>query len=291
MGERVLIGTIVYGAYVDIFEKVCLRSLFQPGNIPFLIEAGYQVEYTIYTRQDGEIDRLKEIARDNSRDGLEIKLEVIQNGNNYELLRKYISNGINVKSLFLNPDFFFGDGSLRNIIAYQFKNNMCLAALHVRVDYDKFQDRITAIGGNISNPQLVTIAMNCLHKSWGESFASESTNNCNASGSTTQQLTANLWAVTFRIPTIFLTNFTQPDISAISAFDHWDHVWPTKLMEDHRFKFIGSSDVFFAVELTKADNNIPAVQHNMQWNDNFHANTHHSEVNRNFLAIVRGDSG
>lgn len=290
MGEHILIGTIVYGEYVDIFEKVCLRSLLQTNNLPGLIADGYTFRHTIYTRQDGELDSLKRIAENTSRDGLKMEVEVIHDGNNYELLRKFIENGIdsNAKSLFINPDLFFGDGSLKHLLAYKFKNDMCLAALHMRVDYNGFQERIKMIKGNISNPQLVIIAMDCLHKSWGESFTSEDTNNSNASGSAIQKVGYNLWAITFRIPTVYLAKFTKDDLDNLSAFDHWDHEWPSRLMDQNRYKFIGSSDMFFAVELTKTDMNIPTVEHYRLWNDDFHVTKRHGETNRHFLAIVRG---
>ncbi len=291
MGERVLIGTIVYGEYIDIFETVCMRSLLQSGNIPSLIRDGYTFTHTIYTRQDGELNRLKRIAEEKSREGYRIVIDVIHDGANLLFLHKFIDDGIkaDAKSLFINPDLFFGNGSLKHLLAYKFKNDMCLAALHMRVDYGEFQEILKIIEGDVSNPQLVDIAMKCLHKSWSESFISDDTNNSNASGSAIEKVGNNLWAVTFRIPTVYLAKFTEKDRNDLSQFDFWDHEWPTQLMDANRYKFIGSSDMFFAVELTKTDTNIPTVEHYRRWNDDFHCSKKHSEVNRHFLAIVRGE--
>lgn len=290
MGERVLIGTIVYGEYIDIFETVCMRSLLQSGNIPSLIRSGYTFLHTIYTRQDGDINRLRRVAEEYSREGYEIVVDVIHDGANLLFLHKFIDDGIeaNAKSLFINPDLFFGDKSLKHLLGYKFKNDMCLAALHMRVDYGKFQEILKVTQGDISNPQLVDIAMGCLHKSWKESFTNEDTNNCNASGSSMQKVGDKLWAVTFRIPTIYLAKFNKDDRNDLSQFDHWDHEWPTQLMTANRYKFIGSSDMFFAVELTKTNANIPTVEHYRLWNDDFHCQKKHSEVNRHFLTVVRG---
>lgn len=291
MGERVLIGTIVYGEYIDIFETVCMRSLLQQGNIPSLVKKGYTFLHTIYTRQDGDINKLRSIAKNSSREGYEIVVDVIHDGANLLFLHKFIDDGIeaNAKSLFINPDLFFGSGSLANLLAYKFKNDMCLAALHMRVEYGEFQEILKTIEGDITNPQLVDIAMRCLHKSWSEAFISDDTNNSNASGSAMQKIGDSLWAVTFRIPTVYLAKFTKDDRNDLSQFDHWDHEWPTQLMTANRYKFIGSSDMFFAVELTKHDVNIPTVEHYRQWSDDFHCHKMHSEANRHFLAIVRGE--
>ena len=192
---------------------------------------------------------------------------------------------------FLNPDYFYGNDSLRNLISYKFKNKMCLAALHVRVDADKFSEKIKTVEGEVSNAQLVSLSMGYLHKSWGESFTSRSVNNSHISGSATQQIAGNMWAVTFRIPTVFLAKFDHCDKEALKRFDMWDHEWPATLIEQNRFKFIGSSDMFYAVELTETQNNIPGLAGQMEWNDSFHVSRLNGETNRNFLVILRGEDG
>ena len=289
MAEKLLITTIVYGEYVEIFDEICLRSLFQSGNIPWLIAQDYDLEYIIYTKEE-DTDRVNEVVDKWNREGLEFTVNAPPDMDNNNALHEIIDKGIenDCQVFFLNPDYFYGNESLRNLISYKFKNKMCLASLHVRVNADEFADKIKTIKGELSNAQLASISMKCLHKSWGESFISNDINNSHTSGSAIQQISNNLWAITFRIPTVFLAKFEDSDRQALQRFDLWDHEWPTELVRQHRFKFVGSSDIFYAVELTKREDNIPRLAGNMVWNDEFHSNKEHGEINRNFLIIVRG---
>ncbi len=297
MAEKLLIATIVYDDYIEIFDEICLRSLFQSGNIPWLVTQSYNLEYIIWTKEEN-VEQVNEVINRYNRDGIEFSVRTFckeddnRAGNNkalHEIIDESIDNDCQV--FFLNPDYFYGNESLKNLISYKFNNKMCLASLHVRVNTDEFTDKIKAIEGEVSNAQLASLSMKCLHRSWDESFTSADINNSHVSGSATQQLANNLWAITFRIPTVFLAKFDHCDKEALKRFDLYDHEWPTELVKQNRFKFVGSSDVFYAVELTKREENIPRLAGNMTWNDEFHSNKEHGEINRNFLVIVRGQDG
>jgi len=297
MPKKLLIVTIVYDDYIEIFDNVCLRSLFQSGNIPCLIDRNYEIEYIIWTKER-DLERVEGVAKKYTREGIEFSVRPLpeakkDNLRNDNALQEIIDKGIenDCQVFFLNPDYFYGNNSLRNLISYKFDNKMCLAALHVRVNTGDFTDKIRTIDGDVSNAQLVSLSMKYLHRSWGESFTSKSVNNSQISGSATQQIADNLWAVTFRIPTVFLAKFDHCDKEALKRFDLWDHEWPATLIEQNRYKFIGSSDMFFAVELTAPANNIPGLAGNMTWNDGFHVSRLNGETNRNFLVILRGENG
>ena len=289
MSKKILFGTIVYDKYIDIFEEVCLRSLMQEGNIPALLEEGYEIRYYIYTMNDEHLARVKKIKIK----GVRIEVFDFTEMDNTKLLHAMIDQSIgqNERLLFISPDYFVGNGSIYNIVTYNSNDNLCIAALHMRVDYDKFLNVIKQTQGTISNPQLVDLAMRNLHKSWRESFVNEESNNSFFSGSAVQTITDKLWSVTFRIPTVFLAKFQASDREDLPKFDHWDWEWPAKLIEQKRYKSIGSSDMFFAVELTKTRENIPGVQPGSKWNDEFRVEKPHSKVNRNFLTILRGEDG
>jgi hypothetical protein len=262
-----------------------------------LIDRGYDIEHLIWTKER-DLERVNRIAKKYGREGIaytiktfpEHKRDCIGNDN---VLQEIIDKGIehDCQVFFLNPDYFYGNNSLRNLISYKFKNKMCIASLHVRVDADVFTKMINATEGEVSNAKLVDISMGSLHKSWGESFTSMDSNNSRISGSATQQIDHNLWAVTFRIPTVFLAKFDHCDKEALKRFDMYDHEWPATLIEQNRYKFTGSSDMFFAVELTDSLNNIPGLAGNMVWNDDFHVSKLHGETNRNFLVVLRGEDG
>ena len=283
---KILFATIVYDNYIDIFESVLLRSLKQSGNIPRLVAEGHEIRYYIYTRSDHNVQRV----RKTEIEGVQIEVFDFQEIDNHKLLQKIIEQSIgqNAKLLFMSPDYFIGNGSIYNICKYTSNDNMCISALHMRVDYDKFLGIMNTTDREISNPELVTLAMDNLHKSWGEAFIDVPSNNAYYSGSSIQPIADKLWSVCFRIPTVFLAKFEPDDLRELSQFDYWDWEWPAFLIENSRYKYIGSSDMFFAVELTKTDVNIPTVEHYRRWSDDFHCHKMHSEVNRHFLAIVRG---
>lgn len=286
MNKKILLGTIVYDKYIDIFETVCLRSLKQKGNISALLEDGYEIRYYIYTLSDENLQRIKRIKIK----GVSVEVFHYSEMDNTKLLHAMIEQSIgqDARLLFMSPDYFIGNGSLFNICSHQSNGNMCLAALHMRVDFDKFIRALDLKKGRINNPELVTLAMENLHKSWGEAFIDEESNNSYFSGSSVQKIADKLWDVSFRIPTVFLAKFEQSDLEGLAQFDYWDWEWPATLIKEHRYKYIGSSDMFFAVELTKERENIPCVQAGSLWNDDFRVQKDHSEVNRNFLAVLRG---
>lgn len=290
MAQKVLIATIVYGDYIEYFEKVCLRSLFQKGNIPHLVKEGYDIEYVIYTKENEDIEKLEGVVARNRGKGFNFVINARYGNDNGAMIREMIELGMERDAFVfsLNPDFFFCDNALKNLVSYKFKNKMCVAATHVRVNDSEFLDKISKVKGNVSAPKLVNMAMECLHPSWKDSFVSNDSNNSWITGSALQQISEKMWVATFRIPTVFFAKFEPSDHQFFTRFDLWDHQWPTKLMEENRFKFNGSSDFFFAVELTKTGESIPQCEEGKLWNDDFHVGTKHAEVNRNFLVTLRG---
>ena len=310
--NKLTITTFVYGnRYVDLFEKCCLRSLFQEGNIPFLLKHGYEITHLVYTTTP-DAGRLAEITNRAKLKYLEgtnvdqdkLSYQIITNPavgygrviakTNMIFLLQSVTYGVhNPAPFFLaSPDYFIGDYSLSNLLAYQTKKDTCLAALHVRVDAPSFLNFLEGTQGNIQNPSLVRIAFGMLSQSWKDSFIDKD-NNCSFhAGTAVQKIATNLYTVTFRIPTTFLARLNQSDLEYFSGhcdYGHWDHSWPEHLISQKRFKFIGSSDMFFAVELTAGDMNQSKCRAGDLWNDEYFSTKIHSETNRNFLAVVRGD--
>ncbi len=301
MGERLILVTIVYDDYIDMFSKACLRSVFQKGNVPDLITKGYEFKYIIYTTDKANKARVIEAIEPYRIDGVEyeikIDLDAVKNTMMQTLLEDCLLEDCRV--LFLNPDCFLSDKSLAHLATYKANNNMCLAALHVRVDKDTFLSKLDDIDVDISSPSLVNMGMDCLHPCWGQSFIDVDENNSYTTGSAIEKIDDDLWTVTFRIPNIFLANFIVSDREVLKKFSFYDHRWPSKLMVEDRYKFVGSSDFFFAVELTDGNQDLPPLHKGMLYNDSFEVHESdeieleniHSGINRNFLAIVRGENG
>lgn len=299
--KKILISTIVYGEYINWFETVCLRSLFQSGNIPALIADGKEVEHVIYTRDGIDIERLKKATKLFERKGVHFVIRGFSGSDEMiktVLVKEIIKHGIerDLPTLFINPDIFVANGSLKNITSYQYKGDMCIAALHVRVETREFLDRLEN-EGELNPRQLVSIAMDTLHPSWSQAFTDQDSNVSYTSCSTVQKIKKNMWVSTLRIPTAYWVKFRQSDLDIFSVennesqginYGMWDHTWPAHLMEQHRYKFVGCSDFFFAVELTNLDDNRPQLEPDMLWNDECHNDHPHSEVNRNFSVVLNG---
>lgn len=301
MIERLILVTIVYDSYIDMFSKACLRSIFQKGNVPDLVARGYEFKYIIYTTDSSNAIEIEKAIEPYRFDGVEYEIKIDPNAVKNTMMQTLLEDCLleDCRVLFLNPDCFLSDKSLAHLIAYKARNNMCLAALHVRVDKDEFLSKLKTIDGDITSPSLVDIGMSCLHPCWGQSFIDVDENNSFTTGSAIEEIGDSLWAITFRIPNVFLAHFIPSDGEILKKFSFWDHRWPSKLMTENRYKFIGSSDMFFAVELTDGNQDLPPLHSGMLYNDEFEVHESdeiglaniHTGINRNFLAIARGEDG
>lgn len=299
MGEKLTLVTIVYGDYIEMFSKACLRSVFQSGNIPYLLNAGYELDYTIYTLTYSDIVNIENTLAPYRDYNIKYKIIVDPNVDKDTMMQTLLEDCLvkKAKVLFLNPDCFISNKGLKNLVAYKARNNMCLAALHIRVDREVFLSKLGTTDGDISSSRLVSMGMDCLHPCWGQSFIDEDKNNSYTTGSAIEKIEDNMWAVTFRIPNVFLADFVPSDREILKKFSFWDHRWPSKLIAENRYKFVGSSDFFFAVELTNGNQDLPPVQKGMKYNDDFKVHesdeieleNKHTGINRNFLVIMRGE--
>ena len=296
MSDKIIIATIVYGEYVELFEKACMRSLAQEGNVPSLVLNGFKVKHVIYTVDENLLE-LKEVVGRCGLAGVDYCFDTMAtvdedfSVNNTQFLKNVVQTGVNEDSrvLFINPDFFFGDGSISNLVGMYFEGHMCIAGAHMRVIDTEFLQLLEYNNETISNPKLVDLAMDCPHKSWSEADISVDSNNSYDGGTPIQQVNHNLWVTTHFVPTVFLADFIATDVDRIQDFGHWDHLWPIKLMSEKRYKLIGSSTLFFAVELTKYFNNVPKLNPKMLGNDKYHSTREHSNINRNFLIALEGE--
>ena len=98
MAEKLLIVTIVYDDYIEIFDEICLRSLFQSGNIPWLIEQDYDIEHIIWTKER-DLKRVKQVAKKYKREGIEYSVRVLPEAKkncieNDNALQEIIDKGI-----------------------------------------------------------------------------------------------------------------------------------------------------------------------------------------------------
>ncbi len=294
------IFSVVYGEdFCDLFARVALRSLTQPLNGMIANAA----RWSIYTQPD-YVDRLKARVpnadvvtftaqdRDTGESGVSANHgTAISQGCLLHEIRTCLAQQATM--IMAPPDTFWGDGSLNNLVAVAGEqNNNCVVAPHPRVNRDEFLAALP--NGPISNPELVKLSLAHLHRTWIEADVARDATNCFYSGASIQALPApKHYAVAHRMPTCYLARFTEADFEFLARPQPgpggaWDHWWPAFLVQQERHRFIGSSDGFFAAELTAANAVVPPTVQAVQGQpDRFHRSEVNHQVNRNFVSIWR----
>ncbi|MBV8074621.1 MAG: hypothetical protein JO140_04250 [Candidatus Eremiobacteraeota bacterium] len=72
-----------------------------------------------------------------------------------------------------------------------------------------------------------------------------------------------------------------------------DHIWTLKLISEHRWRVLGSSDLFFVAELTAADiadkKHTYPVEGNRQYNEEFAMDLMNTRANQPFVVHLRSE--
>jgi hypothetical protein len=288
--------SVVYGErYCDSFKRVTLRSVSQqPLNGAAIADDGI---WSIYTSAESA-PRIIEILYHHKH---VINIVDVRRRGSYDVMQRALVAEMeecfktNSRMVMAPPDMFFGDGSIANLLALASArpDATCFSAPHVRVDHDKFMAALPL--GTIDNPKLVQLALANLHCSWAQSDVTLDKRNNYYSGTSIQALpTLGYYAVTHVLPTCHLAQFTRDDLDAFKRYRSgaWDHQWPALLIGKNRHRVIGSSDIFFAVELTKSDENIPklhaASEHPIDAYELTDRVGHeHNRINRNMIFVLR----
>ncbi len=316
--RKIRLLSVVYGErYLDLFQRACLRSLWQPGNLPALLSADREIEHLVVTPSDqftveipGHVEDIGRYAIKQVWYGDEAKAH--QRGT-LEWMKMCAADGS--LAMGANPDWFFADGSVANMVNYLQDRDLAVAGLYARVNdgmflghidfrYDTFSDDKGVF--NVSPSELVNLAMlNYPHYCLSHADVSKEQNHSAHSGVFVQPISPGLWSMSLRVPNVILASVTKDDCweytehMAQHKSGWWDWVWPTKLIEHGRLKFLQSSDLFFMVDLTKPDVNHPIVEPNRLWNDDFvadgrtekelgHKARLHSLACKAFVGTLRG---
>lgn len=285
--------TIVYGdAFADLYERIAVRSLSQPQN-----RAAIPQDAVIALYSDAET--MPRAVKAASKLGRVKPHTITVDAPVASLIQAALLNEVKVcldtqsTLIIVNPENFWGDGSLESLLGVAGTQDVCVSAPHARVDAGKFLSCLPDYC--LNNPQLVQLAMNTLHPSWNESNADHKETGSYLSGVSWRKIRSNLYAVTHLLPTVFLARFTPADYGFFEeqhrrgAVGLWDHFWPDRLAEAGRQRVIGSSDAFFLAELTEPHtHNVPKAEVNPLDHSVFHRRSAQINATRNMTAIWRG---
>lgn len=261
---------LAWGDYLDYFLSYTAPSLLQDGNIPSLAGDGYDLRLDIYT-QPGEYQaKIKQygpcLAKLNEYMLVNvIPLNELKGGwwGDYywqSALIDQIERCIDEHAImFLTPpDTIFGNRSITHAVRTAQGKNVCLAAAHPRVRKDSILTSDVFAGlkrmeRSLENDELVDLAFEHGHPALLESFDNVDTNRTHL-GLSIRKINDSTYSVIHNLPTVYLANFVTDDLEQFtSSWASWDRRWPRLLMRHNRLKVVGSSDLFFCVELTKND--------------------------------------
>ena len=188
------------------------------------------------------------------------------------------------------PDTIFGEQSVETLLALHKEPKIVIAAAPVRVNDDFLEE----FNGEIihHNAELVTMAWKYLHPTWSEANIALPKTNSFAGGVSWKKIGNKLYSVTHLLPTPFLCDVSPSDAEWFRRYGapgSFDHIWPSKLVDEGRQRFIGSSDGAFMVEVTPKNQNIPVLYPQDTANPtNYIGSNRHNHINRNTVVIFRG---
>jgi len=294
--KKLLVFVMAWGAkYVDYFNECCLRSLLQSGNIPELINKGYQIKFSVHTTDEDSSEIKKMLnhsidkAKLNSFVYFDVKTYKTPKGLKEKALLSIIEESIKERSMVLNAtaDIFYGNYSIDNMISANMGRGLCIAGPMFRINADEFRLHLKNDEAEINNIELANHMFKYLNTDLKYSDISK-LNTSRATGLAVQKINKETYLLTSRLPTIHIANFTKRDLNYFKRrpFEDWDHRWPSILMAEGRYKMIGSSETFLCVEATdhyEYENDVSEIG-----NDDYHTNeSFHKTINKSFLINIK----
>ena len=318
--NQIRIVVWLWGQGIDDFVAIAQRSLVQPGNVPWLVANGYDVAVAFYSLQrDSErvqtvLKEFHRLVRERSPEGSltlsltltsgvhpdsgrdETVLEIKSHFFEHTVKTAVATQGCVIFAL---ADFFFGDGTLRNMVVYANKPRVSVSAMYLRVKRGAFMqllgEHAAATGGApVSNARAVDMSLATLIDSFAASLTDVDANASYRTSLSLRKISDDLYAATTHVPTPILCRFEPGDETYFSMFGwnfHFiDHMWPAMLIAQNRWRLMASSDLAFFAELNPADvesaHTYP-VDPGMQYNDEFFRDNLHGRLHQSVLTTLR----
>lgn len=275
--------TMVWGArHADYMARAAIPSWLTPGNID--VASAAKVEcYTEDTFIDADLDVTYFPLPQVSGPGRIAQACLV------DALKRNVGETL----IIAPPDTVWADGAMVRLLESGMMSGTVVGFPHARVIDDAFINYISARAHRLwSDPEsMVRNAGLCLHPSFGDAIGGR---NSYMSGVVLRPVEGG-YIVHHRLPTPYMVNVMPGDGEALERCGKdqggWDHVWPSTLFEQDRWRVVGSSDLCFAVELTPADVNIPPCAPGPRPGqlDDYIGWREHHKVNRCFISFWRGE--
>lgn len=277
----VILTSVWNDEYIGWFERGLLKSFKWPRNRAIIGDSS-QTHWILNCR-----------ANEKSR----IEALVKPIGCSYEFIDKDLFQGLkhgiehafahNDQFLLAPPDNAFSEGCIENFLKIaKSQKGIVIATPHVRVNPSFLDD----MDNHRTPPEMLNHAWRNLHGSWTTAHQTTGMNGCWHGGVFWRKIEDRMVAVTHRLPTAFVCNFTQDDMNYFrqqGILGVWDNCWPpSQLINQQRWRLMGSSDPGFVVEITHPGRNVPEQkQANTNEPDEFKGGNIHNWVNREFMTI------
>jgi hypothetical protein len=204
----------------------------------------------------------------------------------------------NCTMLMSTPDFIWADGSIQHMWDQSYPEEgqgLCVSIAHMRVLPTILNRLPIGYSSEWGPGTLVNLGVKNAHASWIRSNGELNPNGIYHSGVAWRELEPCVLAVQHQMPSPFIANFKESDLEDFKtwkgvtppAFGEWDHNWPSKLIEEGRLRYLGSSDLAFMVEVTEADKNVPPLEPAKTPHDLFFRTEPSVKMQKQFISTFR----
>ena len=261
---------LAWGEHLRLLFDYALPSMMQPGNIPALVEMGYEVDFYLYTKE-GEIGHIERDFHDClQKVGQYAKVNLMPVGgyeDDHRMLlqtaafRDQIQKCLDENAILVagSCDSIWGNNSVSNGVRLVRGKDICIAAPHPRISREKAEanesfKKLKNYDHVIENNELVKLAFDCAHSSVINSF-DDKDNNATHAGLSLRRLNECDIAVISNLPSAYILSLKPQDLKFYTRYlyNEWDKRWSRRLLKENRMKVVGSSQVLFCAELTEDD--------------------------------------
>lgn len=191
--------------------------------------------------------------------------------------------------LLMMPDTMYAPFSVGNIWRYAKGKNVVMSGLYVRNNEEVFKQRFP-------NWQLWPSHSDFVRNSFeigALNICDTHQDNCTDIGGVAwTKISEDTRLCVHYLPSAYLFSFMPDDEiwwTAHPEFGNIDHVWPSQLITERRWRVVGSTDVFYAVELESAARS-GAMQPTpgSKGNEYYNQRRPHNDSNGSFLIEIHG---
>lgn len=284
--------------HIDLLKNCLGKSLNWPKNKAAVDDS----EWIVTTDSDESLEKISDILFDIDNSPIIISLvdkTVKYNAPTvlFNVLNRTIEECVKDEEplLMATPDYIFADGTIDSLKAIGDAPGSCVGFAHMRVLPDvleKLNHRPP------SNAELMRLGLNHPHPAWEDSEETANPGRTYYGGISWKRVGEKEIAVSHRLPAPFYVNFLKEDLEFFAAthghaFDHtfnlWDHLWPSVLLKEGRFRYIGSSDLALMMEVTDKEANVPPINpYNVTNKDKSVHESFHNLMCKQFISTFRG---